>query len=1160
MFRKPLQDFAQIAAKAVEQAQWAQALAYLAYGLEHDPTNPECRALLHRVLRATRDPLSLVPLVRGKETPYQIGAIRAYICAWRGQLDEAISTMAEIYRVAPGLPYVPWLIEWLSSERAATVAPDRMTFLIWSLIGRVSSGDQERAIVEHLFPVLVSYCQAHPHAAETTGALSLLAKHLGKIDEALALAQAAHKAQPGFNTAVILGRAYQARGYLTAALDAYREASGYNPDNPDIWLDIGILSCYLGQIEAGLSAYQKVLARQPEHPWALPASLHCRALLEPDGPWQEQLKQYARAHPDTEGVQKLYTSLHPYILYLPEPSDATTNLLRQALQQNADIREFHIGVSTLESPSARLAVELYQVERFGKARLTVHIAQIQQPDPREPRGPVEYVLWTYEGTEPHPAVRPPARHVARQVASLARQPYNATTWSQEARTMATRLGARHLDDLLGVMVHPPSRPAEFPVWVWIQRVQIAAAFILAHLDTGWENSIRRRALFSLALGPMDWTVEAAIVALAQLAREEPSITQDVATLYLDLFNFLPQSGHIPYLHALIQCSLKLPPLPDGLESQICLARGMARRINGDLTGALVDLSKAIRLDPRLSTAYAQRGFTYACRGDYDRAIADYDEAIRLNPQYIEVYNDRGIVRDKQGDYEGAIADYDEAIRLNPRFGVAYNNRGIARKRKGDYDGALADYNEAIRLDPCYVEAYVNRGNVRLLKEDYQGALADYNEALRLNPQYAAAYHGQGLAHQRMGEYESAIADFGQVIRLLPEYASPYEGRGDARRRKGDLDGAIADYSQAIYLTRGRSEALYVKRALVLDSKGDVAGALADYDEAIRLNPACAPAHHGRGTLLSRQGKHEAAIASYDAAIRADPQFSPAYIRRGIERKHLGDLTGAIADYSQALCICPDDAAAYKHRGDAHHSIGDLDGAIADYTEAIRLNPRDANAYNSRGNARADKGDYAGAIADYDEAIRLNPQDAALYENRGIARGTQGDSQGAMADFSMTVQLNPRKASAYMNLGVECYKQRDYEKALANLTAAINLDPRLARAYSNRAGVRCEMGDYDGAIADCDEALQIDPNYASAYNNRAWARLKKGEYDLAIADADIAIRLRPHGYFYNTRGQARGGKGDYAGAVADLQEALRLLPDHPDADDMRAKIAEWSNKL
>ena len=96
----------------------------------------------------------------------------------------------------------------------------------------------------------------------------------------------------------------------------------------------------------------------------------------------------------------------PYITYLPEPTDATIGILKHVVEKHARIPSFKMGLSSLEAPSTRLAIELFQREAYGHAQVVIDVAQLQQPDPRLPHGSVDFVLWHYDGTTPAPALSP----------------------------------------------------------------------------------------------------------------------------------------------------------------------------------------------------------------------------------------------------------------------------------------------------------------------------------------------------------------------------------------------------------------------------------------------------------------------------------------------------------------------------------------------------------------------------------------------------------------------------------------------------------------------------------------------------------------------------------------------------------------------------------
>ena len=65
--------------------------------------------------------------------------------------------------------------------------------------------------------------------------------------------------------------------------------------------------------------------------------------------------------------------------------------------------------------------------------------------------------------------------------------------------------------------------------------------------------------------------------------------------------------------------------------------------------------------------------------EFQGAIADYDKLIKINPRNSNAYSNRGLAKSNLQDYQGAIADYDKAIEINSQNTVSYLNRGIARE-------------------------------------------------------------------------------------------------------------------------------------------------------------------------------------------------------------------------------------------------------------------------------------------------------------------------------------------------------------------------------------------------------------------------------------------------------------------------------------------------
>jgi tetratricopeptide (TPR) repeat protein len=229
---------------------------------------------------------------------------------------------------------------------------------------------------------------------------------------------------------------------------------------------------------------------------------------------------------------------------------------------------------------------------------------------------------------------------------------------------------------------------------------------------------------------------------------------------------------------------------------------LAPQVNKTL--ALGIPSPSVSFAPKADDFFLQAEDKYKT-GDWKGAIADLDQAIRLNPKLTGAYKNRGLVRSELGDNQGAIADLDQAIRLDSKYAGAYHSRGIIRIKLGDKQGALIDFDQAIQLNPKLASAYAIRGFVRSRLGDNQGAITDINQAIQLNSKSASSYDIRGVVRSELGDKQGAITDYKQAIQLNPKLASAYFGRGIVRNELGDKQGAISDWQMAAALFKAQGD-------------------------------------------------------------------------------------------------------------------------------------------------------------------------------------------------------------------------------------------------------------------------------------------------------------------------------------------------------------------
>lgn len=87
---------------------------------------------------------------------------------------------------------------------------------------------------------------------------------------------------------------------------------------------------------------------------------------------------------------------------------------------------------------------------------------------------------------------------------------------------------------------------------------------------------------------------------------------------------------LPSVEDLLEEALRLASHTDSGDANSYDASGVAKFKKGDLEGAIVDLTRALEIDPGLVLAYYHRGLAKKQKGDLDAAIADYTRALEID--------------------------------------------------------------------------------------------------------------------------------------------------------------------------------------------------------------------------------------------------------------------------------------------------------------------------------------------------------------------------------------------------------------------------------------------------------------------------------------------------------------------------------------------------
>ena len=143
-------------------------------------------------------------------------------------------------------------------------------------------------------------------------------------------------------------------------------------------------------------------------------------------------------------------------------------------------------------------------------------------------------------------------------------------------------------------------------------------------------------------------------------------------------------------------------------AEALFGRGDAFMQDGQYDRAMTDLMAAIRLAPKMATAYSLRGDILLISGDNRAAIADYRKALELDPSRAQFHCDLGValVRDEQ--FAEAAECLKRAARLNPQMTRALIYLAVAYFSEGNEEESNRTLARAVEIDPKLKGAKLKR--------------------------------------------------------------------------------------------------------------------------------------------------------------------------------------------------------------------------------------------------------------------------------------------------------------------------------------------------------------------------------------------------------------------------------------------------------------------
>jgi len=206
------------------------------------------------------------------------------------------------------------------------------------------------------------------------------------------------------------------------------------------------------------------------------------------------------------------------------------------------------------------------------------------------------------------------------------------------------------------------------------------------------------------------------------------------------------------------------------ESDIHYRLGVVHLNEGDVTGALTELTRAIEIYPDDPAYRNALGLAYLARGMNEEAKAEMRKAIELKPDYSEAHVSLSAVYMVERRWDDVIAESREALKniFYTTQEYAWYNMGQAQYSKGDYGASAESFKKAVEMNPRYAPAYYSMGQA-LEKMDRGKEAADaYRGAITAAPFYIDAHFSLGMALVRQKDIPGARKAFEKVVEIAPD--------------------------------------------------------------------------------------------------------------------------------------------------------------------------------------------------------------------------------------------------------------------------------------------------------------------------------------------------------------------------------------------------------
>ena len=280
---------------------------------------------------------------------------------------------------------------------------------------------------------------------------------------------------------------------------------------------------------------------------------------------------------------------------------------------------------------------------------------------------------------------------------------------------------------------------------------------------------------------------------------------------------------------------------DSTNAPLYAHRAKAYLADEQVGQAMIDINKALQLDPSNIDTYLLLADVYYAMGDQDNIGSTLNRAVEIN-----AYDARPLVKLAelnllQQNFNLAFAYVDKALGLSTYNPKAYFVKGMCyMASKQDTVNALKNFQLASEQDDSFYDPVEQISRIYAIQQP-PFAIDYLRKAQQQFPDIPTARYELALYLQSHGEPEEALTHYDTILMKYP-------------------------YNYIVLFNKG-----YVNYVYLMDNEA----ALEYFNRALTINPAYIDAKYNKGRVLEQMGDYAQAIEIYKEVLKAQPDYKLA---------------------------------------------------------------------------------------------------------------------------------------------------------------------------------------------------------------------------------------------------------------------------------------------